>query len=58
MEENIYSRLWLDLGLGAQMALIVFLVAAVMWAVFFSPIPQTHDLFHHARHSIGILACH
>lgn len=58
MEENIFSRHWFDLGLGAQMALIVFLVTAVLWAVFFSPIPQTHDFFHQARHSIGILACH
>jgi cobalt transporter subunit CbtB len=58
MEEHIFSRRWLNLGLRAQIALILLLVSGVLWLVFFSPIPQTHDFFHQARHSIGFLACH
>lgn len=59
MEENIYSYSRLrKLGLKAQLALIVFLVGVVLWLMFFTPIPATHDFFHATRHAIGILACH
>ncbi len=47
-----------ELSLLAQLGVIVALTGAVLWMMFFTPIPATHDFFHAARHSIGILACH
>jgi len=58
MEENIYSRFKVYLTLRVQLALIVSVIGAVLWLMFFTPIPATHDFFHASRHSIGILACH
>ena len=58
-DENVYkSRYEINLGLPTQLALIIALVGAVLWMAFFTPIAATHDYFHAARHSIGILACH
>ncbi len=58
MEENIYSKFKVNLSLRAQLALIVSFTGLVLWLMFFTPIPNTHDFFHASRHSIGILACH
>ena len=58
MSENVYSNLRINLSLHMQLVLTVLLVGAVLWLMFFTPIPNTHDFFHASRHSIGILACH
>lgn len=58
IEENIYSRFKIYLSLEAQLVLTVSMVGIVLWMMFFTPTPNTHDLFHASRHSIGILACH
>ncbi|WP_457554799.1 hypothetical protein [Candidatus Pyrohabitans sp.] len=58
MSEYGYSRFKIDMGLLAQLAVIVGVTGAVLWLMFFTPIPNTHDFFHATRHSIGILACH
>jgi hypothetical protein len=53
-----YFRHRINLSLKAQMALAVSAIGALLWVMFFSPIPAAHDFFHASRHSIGILACH
>ncbi len=58
MGENVYSRFRINMSLLAQLGVIVSLTGAVLWLMFFTPIPNTHDFFHATRHSIGILACH
>lgn len=58
MGENAYSRFRINMSLLAQLGMIVSLTGAVLWLMFFTPIPNTHDFFHATRHSIGILACH
>ncbi len=58
MGENVYSKFRIDMSLLAQLWVIMTLTGAVLWLMFFTPIPNTHDFFHAARHSIAILACH
>jgi|GEM_PF-3310294 hypothetical protein len=55
---NIYNRIKINLSLHVQLATIVLLTGGLLWMLFFTPIPATHDIFHASRHSIGILACH
>lgn len=58
MEEYVYKYSRMNLSLKMQMSLIILAAGLVFWALFFSDVQPTHDFFHHARHSIGILSCH
>lgn len=53
-----YFRHRINLSINAQMMLAVAGIGALLWVMFFSTIPATHDFFHASRHSIGIFACH
>lgn len=53
-----YFRHRINLSIKAQMMLAVAGIGALLWVMFFTTIPATHDFFHASRHSIGILACH
>ena len=44
--------------LFVQAAIVVVLVALVLWAVFFTNYPPVHDAFHELRHSLYIVPCH
>ncbi|MFQ5815852.1 MAG: hypothetical protein ACE5G7_05085 [Candidatus Hydrothermarchaeaceae archaeon] len=58
MEDYIYRHFGINLGLKMQLGLTTLATGLVLWALFFSDMQPTHDFFHHARHSIGILSCH
>ena len=48
----------ISLGLVLQMALLLFVVGVVLWAVLFTTMPVTHDFFHELRHGLFIIPCH
>lgn len=56
--EYLYRNFKINLGLRTQLGLIILTTGLVLWTVFFSDLQPTHDFFHHARHSVGILSCH
>ncbi len=58
MGEYLYNYYRIHLGHRAQLALTLVAIGAILWAALFSEIEPAHSLFHNARHSIGILACH
>ena len=47
-----------NITLTKQAVIVVFAVAFVLCAVFFSNVPTIHDFFHGLRHAMGILPCH
>ncbi len=44
--------------LFVQAAIVVVLVALVLWAVLFTNYPPLHDSFHQLRHALYIVPCH
>lgn len=48
----------LTLNLFMQMAVVVFLVAALLYTMFFTTYMPVHDFFHHLRHALAIIPCH
>ncbi len=58
MEEYFNRYFRFNLGLKMQLSLVTLAAGLALWAIFFSDTQPTHDFFHHARHSVGILSCH
>jgi hypothetical protein len=46
------------LSLVVQVALLLFVVGVVLWAVLFTQMPATHDFFHELRHGLFLIPCH
>lgn len=46
------------ISLTKQAVVVVFAVAFIVYAVFFSNVPAIHDVFHGLRHAMGIIPCH
>lgn len=44
--------------LFVQLAIVVALMAVVLWAILFSNYPPLHDTFHELRHALYIVPCH
>ena len=41
-----------------QMAIVLFVVGIVVWAILFTNYPPLHDPFHELRHALYIVPCH
>ena len=48
----------ITLGLVVQVALLLFVVGVVLWAILFTQMPATHDFFHELRHGLFLIPCH
>ena len=48
----------LTIHVVVQVAIIFFVVAAVLYSILFSEYPAVHDYFHHLRHALSIIPCH
>ncbi len=58
MGEYVYNYFRAYLNHRTQLALTLLAIGAILWVALFSSIEPAHSLFHHARHSVGIVACH
>lgn len=41
-----------------QVAVVLAVVALVVWAMFFTNYLPIHDFFHELRHSLYVIPCH
>ena len=62
MHENLYERststINISLNMLVQIAIVLAVVALVVWAMLFANYPPAHDFFHALRHSLYVIPCH
>ena len=58
VNEFVHRRLNVMLNVFAQVGLVLFVVAVVLWTVLFTNYPPVHDFFHELRHGLYVIPCH
>jgi hypothetical protein len=58
VNEYTHQTFGITLNAFVQVAVVLAVVALVIWAMLFSNYPPIHDFFHELRHSLYVIPCH
>jgi len=58
LNEFTNQTIGVSLNVVMQISIVLFVVACVVWTVFFTNYAPVHDFFHELRHGLYVIPCH